>query len=219
MKRESKVATAWRLMGLTAALTMAPMAASHAAAVGCGDLRNAFGPLDYRTASQSDRTLVEGHHFTPKVEALKSGQEAFLANDLDYTLRAFPNHPRALLAMVKYGEREKTEKFPSIGYSVECYIDRGIRMASNDPMPHLIYAIYLRSHKRFPEMREQLDEAERLQGDSPTSFDIDYNAGLLYFDLKDYDKSVAAAQRAYAMGAPFPGLQNKLKSVGKWPDK
>jgi hypothetical protein len=43
-----------------------------------------------------------------------------------------------------------------------------------------------------------------------------YNIGLIYFDLKDYEKSLSFAQRAYGSGLPLPGLRDKLKRVGKW---
>ena len=65
------------------------------------DLHNAFGPFDYRTATKDKLKLVESYHFTPKVESLIGGQSGTLGADIDYTLRAFPNHPRALLCGVE----------------------------------------------------------------------------------------------------------------------
>ena len=64
------------------------------------------------------------------------------------------------------------------------------------------------------EVKSQLAEAERLRGD-PGSFDFDYNLGLLYFDVGDYDRATVAASRAYALGAPFDALKKKLKGVGR----
>jgi len=43
-----------------------------------------------------------------------------------------------------------------------------------------------------------------------------YNMGLLMVDVKDYESAKVHAQKAYSMGARFPGLQNKLKAVGEW---
>ena len=187
---------------------------AQAAAYACGDLQNAFGPFDYRTVPPDNRHVVEVHHFTPQVETLRTGETGPIGSDLDYTLRVMPNHPRALMAMVRLGVKEKTERTRGSHFSVECYLDRAIRMAPDDPMPHMIYAIYLKPTKRTAEIRQQLDEAVRLRGD-PTSFDLDYDLGLLYFEVGDYDKAATAAQRAYELGAPFPALKNKLKSVGK----
>jgi hypothetical protein len=210
---------AWRTLGSLTLLALVPLGSSWAQAVGsgtCGPLKNAYGPIDFRRSTAESRAIVEEFHFPPDVETLKGGKSGYLAGDLGYTLRAFPNHPRALMSIMRLGEREKTAKPSNSQYTVECWFDRALRFAPDDPMPRLIYAIYLDTHKRFPEMREQLEAAEKLQGDTPANFDIDYNAALLYFDVKDYDKASQLATRAYSMGASLPGLRNKLKSVGKW---
>src|SRR6266513_2811729 len=77
----------------------------------CGDpFQNAYGPFDYRTATQAQKVLVESNHFTRPVETLQSGLTGTPGHDIGYTLRAFPNHPRALLAMVRLAQRDKTKK-------------------------------------------------------------------------------------------------------------
>lgn len=70
-----------------------------------------FGPFDY-TDPETARPgkygqspplhLVEIAHFTPEVEHLVRGKSGAIYGDLDYTLRAFPNHHRALWSMVRY---------------------------------------------------------------------------------------------------------------------
>lgn len=65
---------------------------------GCGALQNAFGPFDDRTARGYNLDVVGSYHFTPPVEALIRGASGTIGGDLDYTLRAFPNHHRALNA-------------------------------------------------------------------------------------------------------------------------
>src|SRR4051812_47506028 len=64
-------------------------------AQGCGSLANPYGPFDYRT-SKDKLDIVEGAHFTPDVETLRSGSTGSLGADIDYTLRTSPNHHRAL---------------------------------------------------------------------------------------------------------------------------
>ncbi|MGZ8254660.1 MAG: ABC transporter permease, partial [Burkholderiaceae bacterium] len=61
----------------------------------------------------------------------------------------------------------------------------------------------------------QLEAAEMHAGESAT---VHYNLGLLYLDLKDYDRSVQHARKAYDLGAPLQGLKNKLAQAGKWRD-
>ena len=43
-----------------------------------------------------------------------------------------------------------------------------------------------------------------------------FNAGLLYFDMKDYDKALVQAHRAMALGMTRPDLRERLKAVGRW---
>ena len=184
----------------------------------CGSLTppGQFGPFDYRTVSSEIKHRVEDYHFTPAVESTRGGVTSGTAGaDLDYTLRAFPNSPRALLTMSRYATRMKSERPPGVRFSAECYFERAIRFVPNDPMPPLLYASFLKDRKRLAEARAQLLEAERLRGD-PSNFDFDYNLGLLFYDVGIYDKSLTAAKRAYALGAPLPALMNKLKSAGKW---
>lgn len=186
----------------------------------CGSLNppGQYGPFDYRIIPPDIKHRVEDYHFTPDVESTKRGNTSTTAgSDLDYTLRAFPNSPRALLAVSRYATRMKTERPSGLRFPTECYYERAIRFVPDDPMPHLLYAAYLKDRKRMSEVKAQLEEAERLRGD-PSNFDFDYNLGLLYFEVGSYDKSLEAAKRAYALGAPMPALQKKLKGAGKWKD-
>jgi tetratricopeptide (TPR) repeat protein len=60
---------------------------------------------------------------------------------------------------------------------------------------------------------QKLEKAAELNSENGN---VHYNLGLAYFTLKDYEKSLAHAQRAYALGFPLPGLRNKLEKAGKW---
>ena len=192
--------------------------AAHAALYGCGELFGGgqFGPFDYRSIPAEPKNLVESAHFPPKVEGLLSGNSSTLGGDIDYTLRAIPNHPRALMSMSRLSMRDKTESPSGSRYPVECYFERAIRFTPDDPMPHLIYAIYLKDRRRIAEANQQLAGAEKLRGEV-SNYDFDYNLGLVYFDVRNYEKSAMHAKRAYELGAQLPGLKKKLQSVGKWP--
>lgn len=192
-----------------------PVYAQWSGPIACGPLTNAFGPFDYRTSDASRKYLVEHAHFTQEVENLKAGTSGPIAHDIDYTLRVFPNNPRALLAMSRLSKKTHSERPNGALFQVECYFDRAIRLTPDDPMPHLIYAMYLNDRQRKGDMKNQLDQVEGLRKD-PSSFDLDYNLGLLYFEAGELDKSAVAAKRAYDLGAPLPALQNKLKKAGKW---
>ncbi len=211
------VALSWWLTGMGNVL----------AAPECGDLDNGQnGPFDYQNPGlQEHLNLVEKFHFTAKVEALISGQSAQIIGDLDYTLRAFPNHSRALYAVSKY-ERKQLKKaqdekkiyqppsFRDWPNSAECYFDRALRWRPNDPAVRLVYGIHLHLTGKLPQALEQYKLSEKIQ---PKSADLNYNMGLLYFDLKQYSLAKQYAQKAYQLGYPLPGLRKKLAGVGQWP--
>ena len=180
----------------------------------CGPLENAFGPLDYRTVDGQSKYLVESAHFPPQVETLRAGMTGAIGADIDYTLRAIPNHPRALMAMVRLGDRHKSTQPPGARYPVECYFDRAVRFTPDDPMVRVLYGDYLAKRDRPNEAREHLAIAEANGSDNAQ---IVYNLGLAYFELKDYEKAASFAKKANEMGVEFPGLQQRLQRAGKWP--
>lgn len=181
----------------------------------CGPLTNGYGPYDYRTSKGQILDTVENFHFTPKVEMLLKADTGYIGADIDYTLRAFPNHHRALMAAMRYGEKTKTEKPPNMRYTIQCYFDRAIRFRPDDAIPRMIYSMYLAKNGRTPEAIQQLDIAANSAEGKENPF-THYNLGLNYFDLKEYDKSVIQAHKAYDLGFPQPALKEMLKGVGKW---
>ena len=180
----------------------------------CGPLQNAYGPFDFWT-DKDKLPIVEGAHFTPEVESLRSGKSGRLGGDIDYTLRAFPNHPRALFSMMRLGERERTERPAGTTYTIDCYLERAVRFRPNDAMAQLIYGIYLAKHKRQAEALKHLEVAEQFAGDSAN---VNYNLGLVYLDLGRYDQALKYAHTAYRLGFPLPGLRNRLQEAGRWRD-
>jgi len=192
---------------------VAAVAASSAyAASECGELANAYGPFDYRT-SRDKLVIVERHHFTPDVQALRAGATGRIGADIDYTLRASPNHHRALIAMADLGRKLKTDQPAGANYTVACYFDRALRFAADDPMVRLIYGTnLLRAGKR----QEAVKELEIASSMDPNNANVHYNLGLLFFDFKDYPKAREHAHRAYELGFSLPGLKKKLQDAGQW---
>lgn len=204
-------AVALSLHGAAIGQVQRPMVASSGL---CGPLENAFGPFDYRTATYDQKHIVEGAHFTPAVETLRSGSRGSIGADIDYTLRVFPNHPRALFAMTRLGERYGGQRPPGARYPVECYYDRAIRFQPDDSSVRVLYAIFLIDRKRPEEARSHLSRAEQ-GADDPQ---VAYNLGLAYFDLREFDRSLEFAHVAYKAGIAVPGLRAKLTRAGKWKD-
>lgn len=202
-----------RVVFLFCAVALGSMLSAEAnASDPCGELSNGYGPHDYRT-DRDKLGVVEMHHFTAEVETLKAGKSGYIGGDIDYTLRASPNHPRALMAMIKLGEREKTERPLGARYSVACYFNRAIRFRPDDPMVRMIYGTYLAKRKNNSEALEQLVAAEQFAADNAN---VHYNLGLVYFDLGKYEEALQHAHTAYRLGFTLPGLRKKLEAAGRW---
>ncbi len=205
-------------LSLVALLLSTGWSAAVAAEMDCGPIAKpgGFGPFDYRDPANRTKNLplVEAYHFTPKVENLVGGESGnSIGSDLSYTLHAFPNHHRALNALIRFSQRQKSNHPAGSKYSVECWFDRAIRFKDNDGTVRMLFGNYLTQRAKYDEAMIQYQEAERLLPDSPN---VAYNFGLLHFERKDYDKALQYAKKAYAKGFPLDGLRNKLIRVGKW---
>ena len=179
----------------------------------CGLLNTGFLPWDYRT-DKAMLPIVENYHFTYDVERLAGGATGPLPGDIAYTLNRFPNHPRALMAMMIYlGQPGHNKRSVYSPHSMECWLDRAIRWRPEDGDVRAIFGAYLAKHHRYAEAAKQFEMASQLGGKSPNS---DYNLGLVYFAMKDYDKALLQAHKAYAGGFSLPGLRKMLEKAGKW---
>lgn len=192
---------------------------------GCGGLANNFGPHDYRdwkdlppidpvTKEMSPLQLVEGAHFIDTCEALYKCKRGSIGTDIDYTLRAFPNHHRALVAMMRYGELTKKAQPPEARFTVDCYFRRAVVWRPEDAIARLLYANYLNENKRTADARLQLQEAAKHVGEN--AFTI-YNLGMVALDLNEVDMAVDAARRSYGAGMKHPALRQRLQAMNRWP--
>lgn len=198
-----------RLMWITLVLCNGPVYAVNAL---CTDTKNGYGPYDYSSRDDRDTKLaiVEQYHFDSNVENLVRGISSSVNGDLNYTLRAFPNHHRALMAMVNYKLLHPAP--PESTDAAECYLTRAITFKPKDPVVRLIYGVYYQRSGKLDKALEQMNEAYALD---PDSANISYNLGLLYFEKKDLDKAEQYAKQAYDMGFPLKGLRQKLVKAGR----
>ncbi len=206
--------------------------AADAGEATCGPLKLAFGPFDYRAdrhkwvsgieAADGDQhrsilNMVEGAHFKPQTEALLYGKtrESTPGGDIGYTLHAIPNNHRALIAVMRYGKKLKTDRPPDMLYSVECYFDRAVRFAPDDAIVRMIFAQYLASKSRQPEAVRQLEVAEGLAAENGFTH---YNVGMVYLEIGEPDRALKQAYRAAALGFQRTELEQSLRKAGKWQD-
>ena len=97
----------------------------------CGNpFVNHFGPWDYRSASAHELRTVESVHFTPGVESMTQAATTVatrMAADVGYTLHVFPNHHRALITMVRLGEKQQSPQPLGAKFTVDCYFQRAVQ--------------------------------------------------------------------------------------------
>ena len=192
-----------------------PLAAAQQGDPSCGNpFVNGFGPHDYRVEQGQPRKIVEDYHFSTRVESLISGMSGSVGSDIDYTLRAFPNHHRALISMMNLGARTKSPTPPGAQFSVECYFKRALQFRPDDTIARMIYAKYLASTGRKPDATRQLETV--VQAAKENGF-TQYNAGLIYFEMGEFDKARLQAHRAQSLGFERQGgLKQQLQAAGKW---
>ena len=205
------------LAALCLCVVLAPGAQAQTGEQACGNpFTSWFGPYDYRTAPAGALKNVETHHFGPQVEQLIRGVTTGVTDmgrDVTYVLGVFPNHHRALLTLMRLGERDKNNQPRGAERTIECWFDRAVRYARDDTVARLMYALYLRRQGRAEESLAQTRVAEQFAGDNPMTH---YNIGLSFFELGRFDEAAAAARRARDMGLPRPELIDSLKRAGQW---
>ncbi|OWQ93059.1 hypothetical protein CDN99_00700 [Roseateles aquatilis] len=211
------------LLGACALATTLALAQSND---GCGPLENNFGPYDYRdykdapaknrdSGESSPLFLVESAHFLDTCEAMVYCAAGTPGREFDYTLRAFPNHHRALVAMMRLAARTKTEKAVDARYTVSCYFNRAMRWRPDDIVVRLIYVVYLNDNGRTELARQQVREAQKLNPENPYSL---YNLGMVALDVNEVDIAVESARKAYAAGMAQPMLKQRLVAIKRWTD-
>lgn len=208
---------------LVPALAMLAGPIAHAQFMGeCGTLNNGYGPYDYTNPDhfRNKLPIVEGAHFTSGVESLRGSHDkgramtaANVASNLDYTLRAFPNHHRALYAAVRFHLGKSEHGFVKMRYSMDCYFQRAMAFQPADGVVPMIYGIYLFKTGNVEDAQNRFAQAIEL---APNSSEVHYNYGLILVDAGDLVKAKQHAERAYELGYPMPGLRNKLKRAGAW---
>lgn len=203
---------------------------SNAAVEDCGELKNFgdIGPWDYSDPESSASTgadpmgkvkRVENVHFNSDVRSLNRKRYSIdqLTAEIHYTLRMLPNHTEALVAVSRLEKMaggklpQNTATIYTPRLSAYCFFDRAIRFKENDKNVRFAYAIHLHQNGKYKEALEQYLLAEPQWEDNRY---FQYNLGLLYADMKNWDKAVDYAQRAYSLGVSFPSLRQKIEKSG-----
>lgn len=174
---------------------------------------NVVGPFDYRTGG-GRLSMVESNHFTPTIENLIRGRTGTLAQELSFLLHGFPNHHRGLVAISRYGLRERSPQPGNLDYSIDCYFMRALRFQPDDYIVNLLFADYLAKTNRPTQAVQFLDAVRNAPvSDNPLTA---YNLGMLYLEVGRYDLALEQAHKAMELGNPRTGLADALRAKGKW---
>lgn len=175
-----------------------------------------YGPFDYTNPQHYKYRLpiVEQNHFTPDVARLIRGKSGTVLGDLDYTLRAFPNHHRALFALIRLVTEPGRMERHGMGVlqsQPECYLQRALRFKPNDGKAQMLFGLYLHKLGKLAEAETYYREAQKLM---PNSAEANYNLGLVLFDQDKFAAAVPFARKAYQLGYPLAGLRKQLTAAG-----
>lgn len=206
-----------------------------------------FGPYDYYHPPKGALQLVERAHMGTVIESDRYRKDwcAYYGN-LDYTLRALPNHPEALVLMAEYldshppctnnnslsrsGSKSPLELAAAIEAGTwrertpDYYFQKGIGYKPKDAPKtivdysetHVLYGKYLYTHDRSEDAMKQFKDAIRLD---PKSAGAHYYLGLILFEKNDTEAANRHIQTAYKIGRPPVELKQKLISIGQWREK
>jgi tetratricopeptide (TPR) repeat protein len=207
------------ILSLNSFAETAPWVGSNLKGSPCQGGGQGYGPYDYlkRNTLKNEINIVESAHFTPEVENLIRGNASGVnpEADIDYTLRAWPNHHRALLSIINFqlNINNKISPYKSLKTSPECYLQRAINFSRKDAFSYSLYGHYLRKIGLLQEAKKMYSRAILI---SPNNVRISYSYSLLLIDLKEYDESLKYAKVAYNDKATPISLKNKLIRIGVW---
>jgi tetratricopeptide (TPR) repeat protein len=207
--------------------------ASPAAAADYGQ----FGPFDYydtRSTPTKAYALVESAHLGPKTQLmLRQGDKCGYWGDLDYTLRAFPNHPRALKMMAEFlktnvscnigGPPPATTSALDLaaqiesgrweGRTMEYYFETAIKYRPQYTETRVLFARALRDVGKRDQAVEVLQEALKQDAGSSAAH---YEIGTLLLAKGDKQAALRHARKAYQLGSPPAALRDQLVAAGIW---
>lgn len=171
-----------------------------------------YGPYDFRT-QRGALAIVEEFHFDARVEAGIRGINGHIAGDINYTLKASPNHHRALVTLINVTTRAKADRLQGMEWPMECYFDRAMRFRPDDSVVRSLYGQWLYGRNRPQDAERQLARAIELAEENAFS---QFNIGLIYFQNGRHELALQQAHRALAMGFPRQELVESLKRVNAW---
>lgn len=194
--------SALALLGRLLAVLGAVLAISHV---------EAQTPSDYYHALATGTGGLEAVaqlHVRPGQEHFRGRRYELAFNEARFILKLFPNHPQGLVLLAQICEQWRS---PRCG--VEEAFQTAIAVNPKASGTYTTQGIYLHRKHRYADAIASFKQALELD---PDSLNANYSIGLAYLEMKQYELANQHAQRAYALGAPFPALRTKLQKAGYW---
>lgn len=169
---------------------------------------------DYRTRAAGTQSTwdagdVKRNHLDPAMAAMRQGNYSRgVKADLSFVMSSWPNYYPVLEALITYDlGGGKTYDFPS----TRCFLERARTIFPDDVKVRLLEGYYFWKKNDKERAISSYEDALTLD---PDASDAHYNLGLVYLEMKQYDKAREHAQAAYAAGYPLTGLKNRLAKAG-----
>ncbi|SIS47715.1 tetratricopeptide repeat protein [Neptunomonas antarctica] len=190
------------------------------------DLKNGYGPFDFYDSNSNLPTgadpmgkirRVTNVHLSKKMLLLTGRATGTISGDLDYTLRAIPNHPEGLNLASRLEARLRSPTksslflYEKMKRSANCYFERAIKFAPYAET-YVIYGIHLHRNNKFQEAKEAYLKAIELGQKNYAN--THYNLALTLVKLEEYPLSEKHAKIAYKLGYPLKGLKRQLNKHG-----
>ncbi len=201
-----------RLLGLalmaTLVFTSVARAQDSPPEEGARTNRDYYDPNEYIRDPHIFRAVEYAHITRGGYRELKAKRYPAAYGHVEFALRYYPNHPKGLYLLSEVCVKWKSPKCDADGW-----FERAIDLNPNIAQTHALHGLHLHRTGRHKEALEAYRTAIQLD---PKSVYAHYNLALLYFDMGQLSLSNEHAQRSYALGAPYPGLREKLQKAGKW---
>jgi tetratricopeptide (TPR) repeat protein len=168
-------------------------------------------PTDYYHALATGTgglQVLEQLHVRPGQGHLQARRYDQAFGEAQYVLKLFPNHPQGLILLVQTCAQWRSPKC-----ALEDAFQKAIAINPKAAGTYTTQGIYLYRKGRYNDAIKSLKQALELD---PSSVNAQYTIGLAYLATRQYELANEHAQRAYALGAPFPALRTKLEQAGHW---
>jgi tetratricopeptide (TPR) repeat protein len=163
----------------------------------------------FKPATHPDSLLgsVNTRHLAYGIQMMNKGEYARAAQDAQYILDYFPNHPGGLAFVTDLAF--KVHK-PALAQD---YLDKALARFPDNASTYDVYGVF---YHRLGKYRQAVDAYKKAIELDPAPAETHYHLALAYLAMNELESANREAQLAYAAGYQLPALRDKLKARGAW---